>query len=116
MVNLFKVVIITNILAAIVVFILSKYVEAFASTSLMDFLFYIVIVIWVIAKLTLDSGSESRNWSIDPAANKAKKMVTEHDFESDGTEQKRQNYKFGLLMFISGLPAFFGSLILFFIS
>jgi len=116
MIHLFKVVLITNILAALVVFILSQYVEAFASTNLMDFLFFIVIVIWGIAKLTWDGSNESRNWSQDPAANKAKKMVSEHDFEADAIEQNKHNYQFGLLMFISGIPAFVGSLILLFLS
>lgn len=116
MLNLLKVVLITNILAALVVFLLSKYVDAFASTYLMDFLFFVVIVIWGIAKLTWDGSNESCNWPQDPAAGKAKSMVSEHDFEEDATLQKRQNYQFGLLMFISGLPAFFGALILFFLS
>ena len=116
MIRFFKVVLITNILAALVVFVLSQYVEAFASTNLMDFLFFVVIVIWGIAKLTWDGNSENRNWSQDPAANEAIKMVSEHDFEADAVEQSRYNYQFGFLMFISGIPAFICSLILLFLS
>lgn len=112
MLNLFKVVAITNLLAALTVFILSKYMTAFNSTSLMDFLFFIVIIIWGVARLTWEGSSQSRNWSQDPAANKTNKMVSGHDFESDFHEQKRQNYQFGLVMFISGIPAFLGSVLL----
>ena len=54
MLNLLKVVVIINLLAALIVFILSKYVPFFNSTSLMDFLFFIVIIIWGIARLTWD--------------------------------------------------------------
>ena len=112
MLNLLKVVLITNLLAALTVFILSKYIDFFNSTSLMDFLFFIVIIIWGVAKLTWDGSSQSRNWAQDPAANKANKMISGHDFDSDFHEQKRQNYQFGLVMFISGIPAFLGSIFL----
>ncbi|MBL4830930.1 MAG: hypothetical protein JKY55_13730 [Aliivibrio sp.] len=116
MLELFKVVVVTNLLASFVVYSLSKHVAFFASTATMDFLFYIVIIIWVIARLTWEGGSQSRNWAVDPAANKAKSMVSGHDFESDFNEQKKQNYQFGLMMFIAGLPAFLGAAFLLFLS
>ncbi|MDD9180779.1 MULTISPECIES: hypothetical protein [Aliivibrio] len=112
MLNLLKVVVITNLLAALIVFILSKYIAFFNSTSLMDFLFFIVIIIWGIARLTWDGSSQSRNWAQDPASKKTMKMVSNHDFESDYHEQKRLNYQFGLVMFVSGIPAFLGSILL----
>jgi len=112
MLNLLKVVVITNLFAALTVFILSKYIIFFNSTSLMDFLFFIVIIIWGVARLTWDGSSKSRNWAKDHAANKTKKMISGHDFESDFHEQKRQNYQFGLVMFVSGIPAFLGSILL----
>lgn len=112
MLNLLKVVVITNLLAALTVFILSKYTTAFNSTSLMGFLFYILIIIWGVARLTWEGSSQSRHWSQDPAANKTNKMVSGYDVESDFHEQKRQNYQFGLVMLISGIPAFLGSILL----
>jgi len=109
------VVLITNVLAALVVLLLSKYIAFFASTSLSDFLFFIVIVIWGIAGLTWEGSNDSRNWELDPAAKKAKEMVAGHDFGTDSENQKRQNYQFGLIMFIAGLPALLGCILLIFI-
>lgn len=113
--KLLNVVLITNVLAALVVLLLSKYIAFFASTSLSDFLFFIVIVIWGIAGLTWEGSNDSRNWELDPAAKKAKEMVAGHDFEADSENQKRQNYQFGLIMFIAGVPAFLGCILLIFI-
>ena len=53
MLNLLIKVILINLAAALIVFILSNYVEAFHTTRLSDFLFFVVIVIWGIAKLLL---------------------------------------------------------------
>jgi hypothetical protein len=113
--KLLNMVLITNILAAFVVLLLSKYIAFFASTSLSDFLFFVVIVIWGIAGLTWEGSNDSRNWELDPAAKKAKEMVAGHDFETDFENQKRQNYQFGLIMFVAGLPAFLGCILLIFI-
>jgi len=112
MLNLLKVVVITNLLAALMVFILSQYVAFFNATSLMDFLFFIVIIIWGIARLTWDGGRQNRHWAQDRAAKKTITMVSNHDVESDLHAQKRENYKFGLVMFIAGIPALLGCIIL----
>ncbi|MEH6533563.1 MAG: hypothetical protein V7735_19760 [Photobacterium frigidiphilum] len=112
--KLLNMVLMTNILAALVVLLLSKYIAFFASTSLSDFLFFVVIVIWGIAGLTWEGSNDSRNWELDPAAKKAKEMVAGHDFGADFENQKRQNYQFGLIMFVAGLPAFLGCLLLIF--
>jgi hypothetical protein len=116
MFNLFKVVIVTNLLAIFIVYNLSKHIAFFSTTTPMDFMFYIVIIIWGIARLTWEGGSQSRNWDVDPAASKAKTMVKDHDFSSESNEQKKHNYQFGLMMFIAGVPAFLGCIVLLTIS
>ncbi|MGF1765337.1 hypothetical protein [Aliivibrio kagoshimensis] len=116
MFNLLKVVIVTNLLAVFVVYNLSKHISFFATTEPMDFLFYIVIIIWAIARLTWEGGSTGRSWDVDPAAKKAKAMVKGHDFDADAHEQDKHNYQFGLMMFIAGVPAFLGCIVLLAIS
>ena len=110
--KLLKVVLTVNLITAVIVWGLSQYVPAFSATSLSDFLFYIVIVIWGVAGLTWEGAKESRNWGIDPAAKKTRSMVSEHDFSSDHHNQQRDNYKFGFMMFIAGLPALLGCIVL----
>ena len=110
--RLIKQIAIVNLIAAIVVMILSQYVPAFETTGLSDFLFYIVIVVWAIAGLTWDGGRESRTWADDPAAKQSSSMVSGHDFKGDQQAQIHDNYQFGLMMFIAGLPALVGCIIL----
>jgi len=111
--NLLIKVILINLAAALIVFILSNYVEAFHSIGLSDFLFFIVIVIWGLAKLLWDGGHASKvsrvdNYKTDDVYN----MVKGHDFDGEQQEHARQNYQTGLVLFIAGLPAFITCLIM----
>ncbi|WP_434355602.1 hypothetical protein NF212_11155 [Parasalinivibrio latis] len=94
-----------NLLAALLVFVLSQLISFFRITHFSDFLFYMVIVIWGIAGLTWIGGAENKNWDKDDAAYKTRTMVSGHDFDTEKHTIQKQNYKFGFIMFIAGLPA-----------
>lgn len=107
MFDLLKKVILINLVAALVVFTLSQFVPFFATTRLIDFLFFIVIVIWILAKLMWEGGVYSKTSRLDdPHTDKVYKMVKGHDFEKDQQNHYRMNYQAGLVFFIAGLPAF----------
>ncbi|MCR9581782.1 hypothetical protein [Vibrio antiquarius] len=113
MLDLFKKVVLINLSAALVVIALAQFVPFFATTQLVDFLFFVVIVIWVLAKLMWEGGVYSKTTRLDdPRRDKVYKMVEGHDFEEDQREQHRMNFQTGLIFFIAGLPAFVTCLIL----
>lgn len=116
MLDLIKKLVLINIVAALIVFALSKFVPFFSTTQLVDFLFFVVIVIWVLAKLTWEGGIHSKVFRYDnPRTDNVYKMVKGHDFDKEQQEQRRLNYQTGLLLFIAGLPAFITCLVLQFI-
>lgn len=113
MLDLIKKVLIINLVAALTVFVLSKFVPFFATTQLVDFLFFVVIVIWILAKLMWEGGVHSKVSRLDnPRTDKVYKMVKGHDFDKEQQEQRRLNYQTGLVFFIAGIPAFVACLVL----
>ncbi|NOJ09937.1 hypothetical protein F0233_17250 [Vibrio splendidus] len=85
----------------------------FLGVLLLDFLFFVVIVIWVLAKLMWEGGVHSKTTRLDdPITDKVYKMVEGHDFDTDQQEHYRMNYQTGLVLFIAGLPAFITCLVL----
>ncbi|NIY94617.1 hypothetical protein [Vibrio diazotrophicus] len=113
MLDLLKKVVLINIVAALVVISLAQFVPFFATTRLVDSLFFVVIVIWFLAKLMWEGGVHSKTTRLDdPRTDKVYKMVEGYDFEKDQREHYRMNYQTGLVFFIAGLPAFITSLVL----
>lgn len=111
--DLLKKVVLINLCAALAVTVLAQFIPFFATTHLVDFLFFVVIIIWVLAKLMWEGGVHSKTTRLDnPRINKVYKMVEGHDFEKDQLEQNRMNYQTGLVFFIAGLPAFIACLVL----
>ncbi len=113
MLDLLKKVVLINLMAAMVVYVLSQFFPFFASTRLVDFLFFVVIVIWILAKLLWEGGVHSKTTRLDdPITDKVYKMVDGHDFAKDQQEHYRMNYHTGLVLFIAGLPAFIACFVL----
>lgn len=113
MFHLLKTVTIINLFAALSVFVLSHYVAFFKATNLIDFLFFIVVVIWVFAKLMWEGGIHSKTTRLDDTkTDKVYSMVKGHDFDAEQQHHYRQNYQTGFVLFIAGLPAFITCLIL----
>jgi|GEM_PF-969192 len=113
MVRLIKYVLAINTFAAFVVWLLSNYIEFFATTHIIDYLFFMVIIIWMLAKLSWEGGIYSKTYDYDDRVTaKAQSMVSGHDFALDKQDSARQNYQFGLILFVSGLPAFVTCIIL----
>ena len=114
--RLIKTVVLVNVLSAVIIFILSNTIDYFATTRLSDFLFFTCIFIWGIAALTWEGGRASRNYDVDPVTSKMKSMVSSHDLQAEKHKHYRQNFQFGLVMFIAGLPSFALCVVLQFIS
>lgn len=113
MLHLLKTVSLINLAAAALVFVLSQYVAFFNTTHVSDFLFFIVIVIWILAKLMWEGGVHSKTTRLDNArTDKVYSMVKGHDFDKEQQQQYRQNYQTGFVLFIAGLPAFVACLVL----
>lgn len=112
MFKLIKQVAIVNSIAALTVYILSNYVAVFKTTTLVDFLFYIVIVIWIVAKLTWEGGMHSKTYNYDDSASSRVQSMVEHDVEAEKQRNATQNYQFGFVMFLAGIPAFITCFIL----
>ncbi|HHI5412177.1 TPA: hypothetical protein ACPXMY_003685 [Vibrio metoecus] len=113
MTELMRKVFLINIVAFLIVFALSNYVPLFATMRPADFLFFVVIVIWLLAKLMWEGGIHSKTTRLDdPVTDKVYKMVKGHDFEEEQVEHYRANYQTGLVLFIAGLPALIGCLVL----
>lgn len=106
-IDLIKKVIIINLIAALIVFVLSRYVQFFKAVSYSDFLFFVVIVIWALARLLWEGGVDMKASRYDdPLTDKVYGMVKDFDFSKDEQNRKKQNYHTGLVLFIAGLPAF----------
>lgn len=102
-----------NVIAAIVVWLLSYFVDFFVVTRLSDFLLMVVIVIWGLAGLTWEGGIDSKTARHNnPKLNSVYKMVKGFDVEKDERKCYRQNYQDGLLLFIAGIPALTGCIVL----
>ncbi|MCZ4293287.1 hypothetical protein [Vibrio sinaloensis] len=102
-----------NVIAAIVVWLLSYFVDFFVVTRLSDFLLMVVIVIWGLAGLTWEGGIDSKTARHNnPKLNSVYKMVKGFDVEKDERKRYRQNYQDGLLLFIAGIPALTGCIVL----
>ncbi|MDA0116940.1 hypothetical protein [Vibrio sp. T11.5] len=113
MFDLLKKVVLINLTAALAVVVLAQFVPFFATTQLVDFLFFVVIVIWILAKLMWEGGIHSKTTRLDDAkTDKVYKMVQGHDFEKDQREHYRASYQTGLVLFIAGLPALVVCLVL----
>ncbi|MCW8347344.1 hypothetical protein MD535_15155 [Vibrio sp. ZSDZ65] len=113
MLDLFKKVVLINLSAALVVIALAQLVPFFATTQLVDFLFFVFIIIWILAKLMWEGGIHGKTTRLDdPRTDKVYKMVEGYDFEKDEREHYRMNYQTGLVFFIAGLPAFIACLVL----
>jgi len=114
--QLIKKVAVINAIAAVTVWLLSQYVEFFATNHLSDFLFLVVVGIWILAKLMWEGGVHSKTVRYDnPKLDSVYKMVKDHDFEQEERENYRQNYQEGFVLFIAGIPALLGCIILQFI-
>ncbi|EHK2924922.1 hypothetical protein J7Y46_004830 [Vibrio parahaemolyticus] len=116
MLDLLKKVFLINLIAALIVVLLSQFVPFFATTKLVDFLFFVVIVIWVLAGLMWEGGVHSKRARLgDLRTDKVYKMVEGHDFDKEQQKNNRMNYQTGLVFFIAGLPAFVTCLVLQFV-
>ncbi len=114
MVKLILNVLLINGAAAIVVFVLSQYVTAFNANHIEDYLFYIVIVLWALAKLMWTGGIHSKTTRLDDAmTDKTYSMVKGHDFDAEQQKHYRQNYQTGFVLFLAGIPALIACLILY---
>lgn len=111
--NLINFVVITNLVAALAVWLLSYFFEFFSAIHPTDYLFYICIILWGIAGLAWEGGRSSKHYDTDRAARRTQSMVSGHDFKSDKREQYRENYHFGLKMFIAGLPSLIGCIVVY---
>ena len=115
MLQFLKKVIFINLIAALVVFVLSKYVPFFYTTSLIDFLFFVTVIIWIISKLLWEGGGQIRASRYDNAkTDDVYSMVKGHDFDNEDQQSHRQNYRTGLVFFVAGLPAFITCLVLYY--
>ncbi|TMX38328.1 hypothetical protein [Vibrio sp. Hep-1b-8] len=104
---------IINVIAAIVVWLLSYVVDFFVVTRLSDFLFMVVFVIWGLAMLTWEGGTDSKTARYNnPKLDSVYKMVKGFDVEKDERKRYRQNYQDGLVLFIAGIPSLTGCIIL----
>lgn len=109
-------VVIINLVAALIVFILSRYIQFFKATSLSDFLFFVMIVIWALATLLWGGGVHSNISPYDaPLTDKVYGMVKGFDFGEDEQNRNQQNYKKGLVLFVAGCPAFLALLVIHFL-
>ncbi len=106
MLKLIKHVVMVNVIAAAFVLVLSNYVAMFEATSLVDFLFFTVILIWIVAKLTWEGGMHSKTYNYDDSASSRVQSMVERDLESDKNREAQHSYQFGFMMFLAGLPAF----------
>ncbi|MCG7587655.1 hypothetical protein [Photobacterium sp. OFAV2-7] len=113
MLRLIKFVVVANIIAALSVWLLSQFIELFSINHPTDYFFYICIVLWGVAGLAWDGGKASKNYDLGRAENKTQSMVSGYDAKADKLKQYRQNYHFGLKMFISGLPSLAGCLVVY---
>lgn len=114
--KIIKTVFLVNFLSAVVIYIVTNIIDYFVTTRISDFLFFNCILIWGIAALTWEGGRASRNYDVDYVTNKMKSMVFGHDLQKEKHKHYRQNYQFGLLMFISGLPSFIICIVLHFVD
>ncbi|GMQ46448.1 hypothetical protein [Vibrio sp. 10N] len=102
MINLIRLVIVANVVAALIIFGLGLFVPFFKVTNLMDGAFFNAASIWFVTALIWDGGKISRNYDADIPAHSVKSMVTEHDLQGEKHQHYRQNYSFGLSLFIAG--------------
>lgn len=113
MVELIKKVALINVLAALVVWLLSQYVDFFRTSYLSDLLFFIVIVLWILAKLMWEGGIHTKTARLDDGRLDAVyKMVKDYDFDQDEKDNQRQNYQDGFVLFIAAIPALIGCIVL----
>ncbi|MFA0087445.1 hypothetical protein [Vibrio sp. 10N.261.51.F12] len=113
MVHLLKNIILINGCAALVVLCLSQYIPFFQTTEIVDFLFFVVIVIWILAKLMWEGGVHGKTALVDdPISDKVFKMIKQHDYKQEQQTHYRQNYQTGLVFFIAGVPAFISCLVI----
>lgn len=113
MLQLIKKVVAINVIVAVIVWILSNYIDYFAATRLSDFLFLMVIVLWILAKLMWEGGVQSKTVRYDnPKLDSVYKMVKGHDFEQEERKNHRQNYHDGLVLFIAAIPALIACIVL----
>ncbi|WP_045462627.1 hypothetical protein [Vibrio hyugaensis] len=104
MLRLLQIVVLINAVAAVIVFGLSHFVPQFQSTQLSDFLFFVLVVIWVLAKMTWEGGMYSRHSLLDDEfTDKVHSMVDRQHLETDTSK----NYQLGFIFFIAGLPSLF---------
>lgn len=116
MAKLIKDIVLINLLAAAVVFVLSRYVAAFKANHIEDYLFFIVIVLWALARLMWTGGIYSKTTRLDDAkTDKTYSMVKGHDFDGEQQTHYRQNYQTGFMLFIAGLPALLACIVIYLI-
>ncbi len=103
-----------NLVAAVVVFVLSQYVDAFTANHIEDYLFFVVIILWALAKLMWTGGMHSKITRIDDAmTDKTYSMVKGHDFDGEQQIHYRQNYQTGFVLFIAGIPALIACVVIY---
>jgi len=107
-------VLIINGVAAVAVYVLSQYVAAFKANHVEDYLFFMVIILWALAKLMWTGGIHSKTTRLDDAmTDKTYSMVKGHDFDREQQDHYRQNYQTGFVLFIAGIPALIACLIIY---
>jgi hypothetical protein len=102
MLNLIRLIVVANIVAALAVFGLGLFIPFFKVTNLMDGAFFNAASIWCVTALVWDGGKVSRTYDVDIVTHKMKSMVTGHDLQGEKHQHYRQNYSFGLSLFIAG--------------
>lgn len=101
-----------NALLSVCCVLMLNYLDDYSVADVSNFLFYVTIVLWIVAKLTWEGGANSRNWSVGKAEQVARSMVKDHDFDQDLRDAKSHNFSFGFTLFISGIPSIIGCVLI----
>lgn len=99
-------VIFVNLGAAVIVFVLSLLTGFFKTTSPIDFLFFMALVMWTVAILGSMGRAQGKTAHYDdPVSGRVYKMVKDHDFDQDSHEQRHQSKSFFFVLLVASLPS-----------
>lgn len=88
------------------------YLDGYSAVDISNFLFFVSIVLWIVAKLSWEGGTQSRNWSVGKAEQTARSMVKDHDFDKDLQDSRSESFGFGFTLFIAGIPPIIGCILI----
>jgi hypothetical protein len=110
--NFLLTVLVINVFLTACCVLMLNYLDDYSAVDVSNFLFYVTIVLWIVAKLTWEGSANSRNWSVGKAEQTARSMVKGHDFDQDLRDAKSHNFSFGFTLFISGIPPIIGCVLI----